>query len=268
MPVFQASLISLLTWIISSGEAWLAYPMINQPLVLCPMVGLILGDPVLGIVAGATLQLVFLGVMQIGGTLPPDSTLGSVIGTAFAITMNQNVEIALTFALPIAMAGSIFTLVGYLLRGLFNPLVEKLIATGNEKGLERLHLGLAFLPDLPKNIILFLALVVGAGPAERLVAAIPQVAIDGLNFASDMMPAVGIALLLRMMWSKRMAVYFFAGFLLVAFLKLPMISVAALGIVLAVILYLENWTQNRMAVKAVAAEGAAAGSAEEELFND
>jgi hypothetical protein len=47
-----------------------------------------------------------------------------------------------------------------------------------------------------------------------------------------------------------------------------MISVAALGIVLAVILYLENWTQNRMAVKAVAAEGAAAGSAEEELFND
>jgi Phosphotransferase system, mannose/fructose/N-acetylgalactosamine-specific component IIC len=266
MSVLQAIIISIMTWIVSSGEAFLAYPMINQPLVLCPMVGLIMGDFTAGVIAGATLQLVFLGVMPIGGTLPPDATLGSVIGTAFAISMSQDVEIALTFAVPIAMVGSIFTLAGYLIRGLFNPAVERMCAEGNARGLERTHIALAFLPDLPKIIILFLALVVGAGPAKSLVAAIPQVVIDGLDFASDLMPAVGIALLLRMMWSKKMAVYFFLGVLLVAFLGLPMISVAALGIVLAVVLFLENWSREKK-VAAVATTDAVV-TAEEELFND
>lgn len=267
MSILQAIIISLMTWLVSSGEAWLAYPMFNQPLLLCPLVGLIMGDFTLGVVAGATLQLVFLGVMGIGGTLPPDATLGSVIGTAFAISMSQDVTIALTFAVPIAMVGSIFTLVGYLIRGLFNPMVERLCDAGNTKGIERLHLGLAFLPDLPKIIILFLVLVIGSGPAEQLVAIIPQVVIDGLNYASDLMPAVGIALLLRMMWSKKLAVYFFAGFLLVAFLGLPMISIAALGVVLAVVLYLENWTRARKQTQAAVA-GSPADVAEEELFDD
>lgn len=266
MSVFQAGLISLVTWVISSGEAWLAYPMINQPLVLCPIVGLIMGDFTLGVIAGATLQLVFMGVMGIGGTLPADSTLGSVIGTAFAISMGQSVEVALTFAVPIAAVGSIFTLIGYLLRGLFNPLVEKYCAAGNDKALERLHLGLAFLPDLPKNIVLFAALVFGAGPAEQLVNMIPDVVIAGLDYASNLMPAVGIALLLRMMWSRKMAVYFFAGFLLVAFLGMPLISVACMGVVLAVVLYLETWSREKKQAAAVTAGGES--TAEEELFND
>ncbi len=265
ITIIQALLITLITWIISSGEALLAYPMVNQPLVLCPIVGLILGDFGAGVVMGATLQLVFLGVMGIGGTMPPDSTLGSVIGTAYAITMGASVDVALTFAVPIALVGSIFTLVGYLLRGVFNPMTERFCAAGNTKGLERLHLSLAFLPDFPKILILFLALIFGAGPAETLISVIPEVVTAGLEYASDLMPAVGIALLLRMMWSKKMAVYFFAGFLLVAYLNLPLLAVAGLGVVLAVVLFLENWSREKKTQMA-ATNGTA--TAEEELFND
>jgi mannose/fructose/N-acetylgalactosamine-specific phosphotransferase system component IIC len=263
MSIFNAGLISLLTWIISSGEAFLAYPMINQPLILCPLVGLIMGDLTLGIVAGATLQLVFLGVMGIGGTLPPDSTLGSVIGTAFAISMGQSVEVALGFAVPVAMVGSVFTFLGYLIRGLFNPLVERYCDSGNDKALEKLHIALTFLPDLPKNIILFLALAFGAGLAEKFVNIIPQTIIDGLDFASNMMPAVGIALLLRMMWSKKMAVYFFIGFLIMAFLQIPLIAIAGLGLAIAAVLFFENWSKERKL-----SENQAKPTAEEELFND
>jgi mannose/fructose/N-acetylgalactosamine-specific phosphotransferase system component IIC len=263
MSIFQAGTISLLTWIISSGEAFLAYPMINQPLVLCPLVGLIMGDVQLGIVAGATLQLVFLGVMGIGGTLPPDSTLGSVIGTAFAISMGQSVEVALGFAVPVAMIGSVFTFLGYLIRGLFNPLVERYCEEGRDKALEKLHVALTFLPDLPKNIVLFIALAFGAGIAENFVNMIPQTFIDGLDYASNLMPAVGIALLLRMMWSRKMAVYFFIGFLLMAFLKIPLIAIACIGLTIAVVLYLENWSRGKKA-----AAGAGSKNDEEVLFND
>jgi len=266
MQVHQALIISFIAWIISSAEPFLAYPQLSQPLIHCAIVGIVMGNPAAGIIMGATLQLVFLGVMPIGGTLPPDDTLGSIIGTAFAISMGQGVEIALSFAIPVAMVGSIFKLGMFLLRGLFHPMVERFCATGNAKGLERLHIALAFLPEIPKMVILFIALVVGAGPAQRLIEIIPDIVIQGLRFAGGLMPAVGIALLMRMMWSKKLAVYFFLGVILVAYLGLPMISVVSLGIVLAVVLFLENWTREN---KAVAPVGAGANAAlEEELFDD
>ena len=264
MTVMHALTIAITVWIIAASEPWLAYPMISQPLVIGPIVGLILGDFTTGIMAGATLQLIFLGAMGIGGTLPPDSVIGTVIGTAYAITMGQSVEVALAFGVPIALLGSFINLGIFLFRCSFTDHNLKLCEKGDMKGLERTHIALAFLPELVRVVIIFLALYLGSGPAERLIEIIPQVGIDGLRFASGMMPAVGIALLLRMMWNKKMAVYFFAGFLLVAFLRLPVIAVACLGIVLAVVLFLETWSSSKQTASAAGGKN----SAEEEMFND
>lgn len=259
--VFQAFLIALATWMIVGFEAWLAYPMINAPIVLCPIVGLIMGDLHTGILAGATLQLIFLGVMQIGGTLPADATLGSVFGTAMAIALGQSVEVAMSLAIPVAMVGSIFTFLGYVLRGLFNPWVERYCKEGNMTALERLHMALAFLPELPKCIVLFVALAFGSGLAEAIVTMIPEVVTSGLDYATGLMPAVGIALLLKMMWSKKMAVYFFLGAALVSFLHIPMIGIAILGVILSIIIIMEERSAAG-GIQYVSKTG------EEELFND
>lgn len=260
MNIGIALIITLVVWVITWAEAWFAYPMINTPLVLCPIVGLLLGDLQAGIIAGATLQLVFLGVMQIGGTLPADASLGSVIGVAFSITLGQDVETALTFAVPIAALGSTFTLVKYLINGLVNPYVEKLVEKGDTKRIEWVHFLVSFLPELPKMAILFVALAFGTGFAQGMLDAIPAVVQNGLDYATGLMPAVGFALLLRMMWSKQMAVYFFLGVVLVSFFNIPIIGVACVGIILAVILILNEKTETT-AVQA-------ANTGEEELFND
>lgn len=139
----QALLISLITWLIAGAEAWFAYPIINTPLVLCPIVGAICGDLGAGIVAGATLQLIFLGVMAIGGTLPADAALGSIVGTFLAIQTGQSVEVAVTFAVPVALIGSSLTFVGYFIRTLFVPVTQKLVDSGNDRGLEIGHICLA-----------------------------------------------------------------------------------------------------------------------------
>lgn len=262
MSIFQALLIAAATWLIVGFEAWLAYPTINTPLVLCPVVGLIMGDLHTGVVAGATLQLIFLGVMQIGGTLPADATLGSVFGTAMAIAMGQSVEVAMSLAIPIAMVGSMFTFLGYVVRGLFNPWVDRYCKEGNMKAIERLHLALAFLPELPKCLVLFAVLAFGSGIAEQVVSMIPQIVTDGLDYATGLMPAVGIALLLKMMWSNKMAAYFALGVVLVSFFHIPMLGVAVFGVILAVILISEERSNK------VHAPVMAAAAEEEELFND
>lgn len=234
--ILQALLISIITWLICGLEAWLAYPMINTPLVLCPIVGFICGDLNTGVICGATLQLIFLGVMGIGGTLPADSALGSIIGTALAIWMGADTETALAFAVPVSIIGSTFTFLGYLIRTLFTPLTAKLVEQGNQKALELEHIALAFLPELPKYIVVFVVLAFGNTLAEQLIAITPQTLIDGMDYASNLMPAIGIALLLKMMWNKNIAVYFFLGAILATFFGQSTLSVAMLGTVLAIIL--------------------------------
>ena len=261
MTIVQALIIAITCWIIHGCEAWFAYPMINTPLVLCPIVGFILGDVTTGAICGATLQLVFLGVMGIGGTLPADAALGSIIGTAFAITMGQDVQVAMGFAVPVALIGSTFTFLGYLIRTLFTPVVARLVEKGNQKGLEALHLALAFLPDLPKYLVLFAALAFGSGIAENLIAMVPQTFIDGMDYATGLMPAVGIALLLKMMWSNKMAVYFALGVVLASFFGQGTLSVALVGVILAVIIIsIEGNKQNKVATVSATDDGG--------LFND
>lgn len=261
MYAAQALAISLIVLILDWAESWFAYPLVNVPLVLCPIVGLIMGNFTAGIVAGGVLQLVFMGETGIGSTKSADVTLGSVIGTALALAMKKGVGTALAFAVPIAALGSFLTLLVYFLRGLFIPLVERFCDRGEDRKIELIHFLIAFLSGLPKALLLFLSLFFGFAPAERLAAMLPQTAADGLTYASGLLPAVGIALLLKMMWSKKMAVYFFAGFLLAAYLKIPIIGVAALGAVLAAVLLLEERAVRRNAVQPEK-------DAEEELFDD
>ena len=149
MALHSVILIVLAYWIISSLEGWLAYPMISQPLIYAPVVGFILGDPIQGVIIGATLQLVFLGVMGIGGTLPQDAALGTVIGTSFAIALGQSTEVALTFAIPVSIAGSFLSLFTFILVGFFNPLVERFAAEGKYRNIEWLHRIIAFTSIIP-----------------------------------------------------------------------------------------------------------------------
>ena len=251
--------ITVAYWLLNACEPWFAYPMIAQPLILCAVTGGILGDFTEGVKIGATLQLVFLGVMGIGGTLPQDAGLGSVIGTAFAISMNQSAEIALAFAVPVSVAGSFLNLVTNIVKGLTNPLVEKFAREGKTKSIENFHRFLAFGAGIPKAVILFATLAaINSGFAEQILAAVPQKVIDGLSYASGLMPAVGIALLMRLMWSNKMAVYFFFGVILVTFFKLDMLGVASVGVIIAIVMFIEGSTKAR----------SSGSKGEEELFND
>ena len=58
-----------------------------RPIVLCPLVGLVLGDLQSGLAIGASLELLFMGSISIGAYVPPDETIGGVLACAFAIQL-------------------------------------------------------------------------------------------------------------------------------------------------------------------------------------
>lgn len=58
-----------------------------EPIVISSLIGLALGEPLLGLEIGLVTQLVFLGSISVGGSLPPDPTLPAA-AAAFAGAVN------------------------------------------------------------------------------------------------------------------------------------------------------------------------------------
>lgn len=81
----------------------LGVSMIDRPLVMCALTGLVCGNLHEGILIGATLELIFLGNVAIGAAHPPDIVTGSVLATAFSIMSGRGPEAALTIAIPVSM---------------------------------------------------------------------------------------------------------------------------------------------------------------------
>ena len=88
---------------------------------------------------------------------------------------------------------------------------------------------------------------------------IPEVITGGLGVATGCLAAVGFGLLLKMMWSKSLAVYYFIGFVLAAYFNIPVLGIAICGVLWGFVLYnIEGKDKHKVEVT----------TDEEVLFND
>lgn len=254
--MMQAILVGLTVFALEFIETWCSYPMTTRPLIVGTAIGIVLGDISTGVIVGASLELVFMGVMAIGGTVPPDACSGTAVGTAFAIMLGQSTETAFTLAIPASILCQMLFVPLVALRSLWSPVIDKMVARGDYKGLQRMVPIVSATMYLFKGIICGGAVAVGSTAVQHFIDILPTVFLNGMGVAAGMLAAVGFALLLKMMWTKKLAVYFFVGFILSAYLGLPLMAIAILGILYVVVLYVEGTHKP------------AAATAEEELFND
>ena len=209
----------------------------ERPLIGSTLVGLVLGDLHTGLVVGAQLELVSLGILSVGAAAPPDMVLGSIIASALSILTNSTPEEALTIAIPFAILGQFF---GILLRTMLSGLnhrVDNLIDEGEFKKAKMVHIYWGtVLYSLSYFIPIFLSIYLGTDVGKSFIAVIPEWLTKGLSLAGKIMPAYGLALLLGMMMTKKNSVYMFAGFLLATYFKLDLIAVSLFAAVIALIL--------------------------------
>mgnify|MGYP001099665654 CR=1 FL=1 len=71
--IIQELLVGVTVCMLDFLDVWLCNPMITRPLIVGTAMGIALGDVKTGVQVGASLELVFMGVMAIGGTVPPVS---------------------------------------------------------------------------------------------------------------------------------------------------------------------------------------------------
>ena len=208
---------------------------INRPIVLGPLVGLVLGDVTQGLIIDANLELFFMGAVSIGAYIPPDSIVGGILATAFAISTGNSTEAAIALAMPI---GLISLAVGNFLN-VFNSVIlrftDKYAEEGKYGGIVATHWMIGILNVLRRFLLVFFAFYLGMDKMQGLIDAIPTVLIDGMDAAAGLLPALGFAMLMRMILNKQIIPYFFLGFICAAYLGMPVLGVAILGLIIVVV---------------------------------
>lgn len=237
VSVLQAVLIGLGYYL--SQSPWLfgmGFFTLYRPLVAGFLVGLILGDPAQGTLIGAAINLIYLGFISAGGSIPGDPALAGWLGTTLALAGGLEYGQALALAVPIGLLGTVIwnarmtgdvAFVHYADRKAEEANIGE-VARANWLYPQIYLFTITFIP-------VFFAAYLGTQFVVDLLAALPIWVLNGLAVAGGVLPAIGIAMNMRFIFRGTPAVYFFLGYLLmVASNKsISIVVIGALGLVLA-----------------------------------
>lgn len=237
-----ALVIALLYYL--SQSAWCAgvgFWTLYRPLIGGTLVGLVLGDPLRGAEVGAAINLAYIGFVATGGALPSDISLAGYLGTALAIANNLDTAQVLALTVPVGMLGYLVYQLRMTLDGLFVHRADRCAARGDSRGV-------AFWNVWPPQALLlvlsgvpcFLALHYGPSLLQAALAGIPRWLNSALLLAGALLPAVGIASILSLLWRRANPAWFVLGFVVAALAPIPMLPFAAGALALACIVQRES----------------------------
>lgn len=130
--------IALLVAVVTGILEWDVYGgfqfQVSRPLIVGPIIGLILGDFSTGLYIGASLEMVYLGVIAVGAAVPPDATLATAISTALCILSGMDKAAAVTLAIPVAVIAQMLQMLIWTLNGALMHRADRFISKGNVKG--------------------------------------------------------------------------------------------------------------------------------------
>lgn len=196
---------------------WWASTQLARPIFCVAILGALLGHPTEGIILAAQLELVFIGNVSLGGVMPSDITMGSIFGGAFAILLGKDIEVAMTLAIPLSALGSLLYSCMKVVVTSLVPKFEQLLADHNFAGYNRLWITQFVCFELCYFVLGFVCTLAGQPVVSAFVAAIPAWLNASLKVAAAALPALGLALLLKQLYTKEAFPYYFLGFGLVAF---------------------------------------------------
>ena len=228
ITLVQGLLIALVVFVCALDYCVEAF-MWFRPLVVSFLTGLVLGDVQVGLAAGAVAELSYLGLLTVGGTVPPDPLIAGLMTTVLAYTTGQNVEVTLGLSLPFALLGQwlgIFCNTTF--AGFLAPL-DQACKDADTAKFSKIVFGSMALKAGLYAILAFVSAYAMQSGVSTFVNAFPEALIHGFEIAGGLLPAVGLALLLVVMLNKKNAAYLLLGFVIVTICDVPNILPVAIA---------------------------------------
>lgn len=238
--MLESALLCSLVYFLLNSISWLTdLEALKRPLIAGPVIGLFLGDVQTGIVMGAALEGIFMGVSAIGGSIPSDSLLGTIIAVSYTILSGADAAVGLAIAMPI---GTMVNSIGSFFIPLFaatSPYWEELAASGKTKKFIVLNvLFTVICYNLIACTVIFAGVAFGTDALQQFLNSVPPFVTSGLAAASGIMMGVGFAILLSMLWRKDIAFYLIVGYVLTVYGGVPTVGVALVGTVIAIFVFM------------------------------
>ena len=244
------SIQAILIWCVAFfgyTHCYVGSTMWNRPIIMATLTGLVLGDLTTGIILGAALELAFLGAVPIGASNPPDMTSGSIIGTAFVILTGAEVGTAVALAIPIATLVLLFdNLLMMFVLVWAGHAADKYANEGDANKVEWVCRIAGIGNKAILATVVMFAFIAGVPVVEQLLTVIPEWLTHGMDVAAGILPAIGFAMLARMIVTKELVAYLIAGFILVAYLGMPVFGVALCGLVVVLIMFFAEKKSNNV----------------------
>ncbi|RLE57827.1 MAG: hypothetical protein DRJ40_01035 [Thermoprotei archaeon] len=213
----------------------------TEPLLIGTIAGFILGIPEVALVLSAMLELVYLGVFPIGGAAAPCAWVATIVAVMFAKILGITEVTTEALSSIVALVVPIGLLAMYIEVVLarmgcvgYSHLVDRLIDSGNISAIGPVvALGtfqwfIAYL--IP--VVAFAALGMSPQAVETLRTfvntPIVKKIFTALGVAGWLMPAIGLGWLLKLLYTSEMLPWLILGYVLIAYLKLPILGVALL----------------------------------------
>lgn len=209
--------------------------MIRRPLLIAPVIGLILGDLETSLYIGATLEVMWMGVGNVGAYSAPDIISGTAIGTALGIASGGTAT-AVALAVPTSLLAQQLLVLYRSSIVYLNPIADKIAETGDFSKIFRINYVPMCIAFLIRAVPTFLAIYFGSSTIDMVVEALPEGIMDGLTVAGKIIPAVGIGLLMLMMMKKgELWTFLIAGFTLAVYLDLSVLPITLIALPIALI---------------------------------
>jgi PTS system galactosamine-specific IIC component len=188
--------------------------------------------------AGGITELAFAGLTPAGGTQPPNPILAGIMTTVLAYTTNVEASAAMALALPFSFLMQYVILFCYSSFSLFMKGADKAAETGDTKAILRINIMCTVIVACLYAAITFLCTYVAQGAMKDLVSAMPEWLTHGFEVAGGILPAVGFAMLLKVMLKVEFLPYLLIGFVISCFLSFSnLLPVAIVGLALALVIY-------------------------------
>lgn len=230
MTQFQLSLwTALIVWAGFLDKAFL-HTFFYRPICIGPLVGLLFGNLPMGLIAGVTIELMFLATVFVGTVTPPDEVTSAALATAFAC-ISGNLWAGIAVAIPIGIAGQRLKQIRN--NTAFEYTQKKLEEAAARASARGIVAWATLVPTLIEGLFFavpsFLLLYFAAAPLQRAFDHLPYEVLLGIAVGSSLVGAVGIASFLGTIKDRSAWPYFIIGFVAMAYFGIGIIGVALIA---------------------------------------
>mgnify|MGYP001851411100 FL=1 len=252
ISIIQAVLCGIVYWLAVGNLPFVGLWSLQRPLVCGLVTGLILGHPVQGAVIGATINLVYLGFMSAGGSMPADMALAGILGTAYAIAGGLDTDTALALAVPIGILGTIVWAGRMTFDSFFVHIADNYIEKEEYHKIWRANV---LFPQIMcfcmTAIPCAFAAYFGANYIQGIINVLSGKVLTVFQIIGGLMPALGIAITLQYIFKGESRIFLFAGFLLAVYSGLPLLTLGIIALIVAIV-YVQMTSVNEAAAATAA----------------